>query len=191
MSISRLSERLEPFVPVAAGSSATEALRELSASGGNYAVVLTDVTGIAQPQTLVTEPDLQAVAGEEAPLATLLHRFAGIVLLGADPDDLDIQQLKDLGRVLQRGKAPGLLVERDDRLVGVIPRRAIAEALPLQAVASGGVSRMGNASVPTRGYVCRRCVPPPRRPVRFPAYGLDPPNCPRNPLHGPMTPGIE
>ena len=95
---------------------------------------------------------------------------------------LDTEDLKQFAYLLQQTKAPGLVVYQDNQVIGVIPRGAIARALPLAAITSISTKRLyGDVSVPARTFICRKCGA-----RRRPRVGDEAPICPSDWLHGPM-----
>lgn len=177
-----LAGSLEPFVLIPTSASVTEALTALQEADAVYAVV----GDTNHPQTLVQEDHLASLVDEASrPLAELLDRLPPLLVVDGEVEELDVEDLKQFARLLQQTRAPGLVVYQDNQVTGVVPRSAIARALPLTAITSTGTKRLyGDASVPARTFICHKCNPPPPR--RRPRQGDEAPLCPRDWLHGPM-----
>jgi CBS domain-containing protein len=178
----KLAENLEPFVLIPPSASVAEALAMLQEADATFAVV-----GDANhPQTLAQEDHLAALVDEASrPLTELLDRLPPLLVVDGEVEDLDVKDLKQFARLLQQTRAPGLVVYQDNQVTGVVPRSAIARALPLTAITSTSTKRLyGDANVPARTFICRKCSPP--SPRRRPRQGDEAPICPRDWLHGPM-----
>jgi len=178
----QLAENLEPFVLIPTSASVAEATTKLQKADATFAVV----GDTNHPQTLLMEDHLAVLTDEEdRPLADLLDRLPPLLVVDGDVEGLDTEDLKQFAYLLQQTKAPGLVVYQDNQVIGVVSRGTIAGALPLTAITSTGTKRLyGDASVPARTFICRKCNPPPPR--RRPRQGDEAPTCPRDWLHGPM-----
>lgn len=173
---------LEPFIVLSLSTSVGEALALLRAANEKYAIV----GDTNQPKALMQEDTFQLLEDEDRrSLSEVLERLPSLIVIDEEVDVLDTEDLKDMARFLKEAQAPGLSVYREDRVVGVIPRSAVASALPLSAIASPRTERLyGPAGVPTRTFVCRKCAPLKTR--RRPSRVDEIPSCPRDWLHGPM-----
>ncbi|WP_433264099.1 hypothetical protein ACQPZF_34100 [Actinosynnema sp. CS-041913] len=147
-----------------------------------YVVV---VTSDGHPLGVLGRPELADLGSTAETLTALAHRFPALVVIGGDPDELDVDELFDLAELVGREGLRFVLVERDGQPSGVVPRAAIAEALPLDLLDTAGV-RSGNPDVPALRYVCRKCAPPSFQLPRAPGENGRPPNCRRVFFHGAM-----
>jgi len=177
-----LVENLEPFVLIPTSASVAEALTALREADAPFAVI----GDTNQPQTLLQEDHLADLADEEdRPLVELLDQFPPLLVVDGDVESLDTEDLKQFAYLLNQTRAPGLVVYQHNQVIGVVSRGTVAGALPLTAITSIGTKRLyGDASVPARTFICRKCNPPPPR--RRPREGDEAPICPRDWLHGPM-----
>ncbi|XVV00968.1 hypothetical protein ACQPW3_26550 [Actinosynnema sp. CA-248983] len=160
-----------------------EALRALARAEADHVVV---VTAAGRPVGVSGAADL---AGRSGPLAASTDRFPPFVLVGGEPDELDVAELVDLADVVARTGARHVLVERDGLPVCVVPRAAIAAALPLDAVDAASV-RAGNPDLPSLTYLCTKCTPPRPQMPRVPGPDGGPPLCRVEFFHGPMDPVV-
>jgi hypothetical protein len=176
-----LAGNLEPFILIPTSASVAEALTTLQDTDAIFAVV----GDTSHPQALLQEDHLSALTDEESQVLTeLLDRLPSLLVVDGEVENLDVEDLKQFAYLLQQTRAPGLVVYQDNQTIGIVPRSAIARALPLAAITSTSTKRLyGDASVPARTFICRKCNPPPRR---RPRQGDEAPICPRDWLHGPM-----
>jgi CBS domain-containing protein len=177
-----LAKNLEPYTILTPSTSVGDALALLRKADEKYAIV----GDKNQPQALVQEDTFQLLEGEDhRQLSELLERLPSLVVVDEAVDILDTEDLMDMARLLKEAQTPGLIVYREDKVVGVISRSAVARALPLSAIASSSAERLyGAASMPTRTFICRKCTPLKTR--RRPSLGDEIPTCPRDWFHGPM-----
>lgn len=175
-------EHSASFVLIPTSVSVEEAMRTLQEADAVFAVV----GDSNHPQTVLQEEHLTEFADEEnRPLGQLLQRLPPLLVVDAEVEALDSEDLKQFAYLLQHTGAAGVVIYRDTEVAGVIPRQAVARALPLAAITSTGTKRLyGDANVPARTFICRHCDPPPPR--RRPRLGDEAPTCPRDWLHGPM-----
>lgn len=159
---------------------AREALDRVDAE---YVVV---VTSDGNPLAVLGRPELAGLGTTTDTLTTVAHRLPPLVVIGGDPDELDLDELFDLAELVVREGLRFVLVERDGQPSGVVPRNAISEALPLDLLDTG--VRAGNPNVPALRYVCRKCAPPSFQLPRVPGENGRPPNCRRVFFHGSMEP---
>lgn len=143
------------------------------------------VTADGNPLGVLGRAELAELGETSQTLTALAHRFPTLVVVGGDPDELGPEELFDLADLVVRERLRFVLVERDGLPAGVVPRAAIADALPLDALDSPAV-RVGNPTVPALRYVCRKCAPPSFQLPRAPGEGGRPPNCRRVFFHGVM-----
>lgn len=178
------NENFEEFITILASSTVTEALKMLRESRKPFSVVV----DANQPQTLLQEKHLTELSSHASKtLAELLEQLPSALLVDSRLEVLDTDTLKQLASLLQKTKAPGLIVYQDTEIINVVSRKAIARALPLDALTSketrsGGL--YGDAQVPIHTYICRQCSPPT---YCRPRQG-ETPKCRKNWLHGDMTP---
>jgi hypothetical protein len=177
-----LARNLEPFVLIPASASGAEALTMLQKADAAFAVV----GDTNHPQTVLVEDHLVGLSDEQTrPLAELLDRLPPLLVVDGEMEVLDVEDLKQLAYLLQQTQAPGLVVYQNNQVAGVVSRSTISHELPLAAITSTSTKRLyGDASVPARTFICRKCDPPPPR--RRPRQGDGAPICPRDWLHGPM-----
>jgi hypothetical protein len=145
------------------------------------------VTADGNPLGVLGEQEMRDLGDSQGALTSLADRFPGLVVVGAEPDEFDLDELLELAELLGREGLRFVLVERDGQPAGVVPRAAIADALPLDLLDIGGV-RSGNPDVPALRYVCRKCAPPSYQLPRVPGQDGQPPTCRRVFFHGPMEP---
>ncbi|MEV0680444.1 hypothetical protein AB0I60_28410 [Actinosynnema sp. NPDC050436] len=145
------------------------------------------VTSDGNPLGVLGVPELAELAATSETLTAVAHLFPTLVVVGGDPDELAPDELFDLAELVVRERLRFVLVERDGQPAGVVPRAAIADALPLDAL-DGLAVRTGNPMVPALRYVCRKCAPPSFQLPRVPAEGGRPPNCRRVFFHGATEP---
>ena len=150
-----LAANLEPFILIPTSVPVAEARTTLQNADAIFALA----SDVNHPQTLLLEDHLAALSDEEArPLGELLDRLPPLLVVDGEVEVLDTEDLKQFADLLQETKSPGLVVYQDNQVVGVIPRSAIARALPLTAIASINAKRLyGDVSVPARTFICRRC----------------------------------
>jgi hypothetical protein len=129
--------------------------------------------------------DLQAAVASPGPVPELTRRLPSLVAVELDEDGLPEPVLLELADILGLlPDVPAALVVRDGAPYGVITRADLASALPLELLGDSA-ERLGNApALPSRRYICRKCVPPSRRLPRSTAAG--PPECSLVWAHGPM-----
>ncbi|MEJ2853381.1 MULTISPECIES: hypothetical protein [unclassified Saccharothrix] len=161
----------------------SEALVALGRAEADHVVV---VTAEGRPVGVLGAADLQRMSG---PPAASTDRFPPFVLVGAEPDELGVEELVDLADLVARTAARHVVVERDGVPVAVVPRAAIAAALPLDAVDAAGV-RAGNPDLPSLTYICTKCSPPRPQMPRAPGPDGGPPLCRVEFFHGPMDPVV-
>jgi hypothetical protein len=157
---------------------ASQALAALRSSDAAFALVEDD----GRPQSLVSEQDLERFG--DTPLDRRLDELPALVCINASVGLLDIDDLVRLASLLMNGGAPGFVVLADEQVTGAVHNDDVAAALPLDAIGASRIS--GNPGVPTPWYICYKCQPSPSR--RAPLDGAERPTCPRNWLHGAMTP---
>jgi hypothetical protein len=169
---------LQPVLRVPDAWPASQALAALQASDAAFALVEED----RRPQSLVSAQDLERLG--DVPLAQRLDELPGLVCIDASSGPLDLDDLMRIASLLLEGGAPGFVVLADQQVAGAVSSDDVDAVLPLDAI---GASRMsGDPGVPTPWYICRKCRPSPSR--RAPFDGAERPTCPRNWLHGAMTP---
>lgn len=176
-----LNEPFEEFILISASTTLSEALISLQESGKPFAVV---IDAENRPQTLLQEKHLRELSSQESiPLAEILKQLPSALLVDRNLEVLDTGTLKQLASLLQKTKAPGLMVYQDGQISGIVSRRAIAMALPLDALTSRDTrSDYGDAQVVFRKYICRQCDPPT---FCVPRQG-EAPICDKNRQHGSM-----
>jgi len=176
-----LNESFEEFIPISASTTLSEALKSLQKSGKLFAVV---IDAKNRPQTLLQEQHLSEMSNQESSsLAEILQQLPSALLVDRKLEVLDTDALKQLSRLLRETKAPGLIIYQDDEISGIVSRKKIAKALPLDALTSTDTrSDYGDAQVVFRKYICRQCDPPT---FCFPRQG-EAPICEKNWLHGSM-----
>ena len=185
----QVAQHLEQGLLLSISLPVTDASRQLEQSQHGFAVLI-DKT---QPQTLVQRSDLAGLLNDEHHLLfEFLHQFPPLVLL--DVDDriamLDHDILKFILLLLERLKASGLIVYRDQRVKGIISLDTLIDALPLSALPPSSTTNRdglpGNLVTQTRVYICHTCEKQdPPAPVCIPREG-DVPDCPKHWSHGPM-----
>lgn len=129
--------------------------------------------------------DLEAALASTRPPAELGRDLPSLVTVELDEDGMEEPVLLDLADILGLvPDVPAALVVRNGMPYGIITRADLALALPLELLGDGA-ERLGNApDLPSRRYICRKCVPPSRRLPRSTAAG--PPKCSLVWAHGPM-----
>jgi hypothetical protein len=145
-----------------------------------------------RPLALVQSGDLaQTSEASDRPMAELLSRLASPILV--DTSEMSSDTILDLLMLMEDRNIPGLIVYRDEQIEGVIPQKALDDALPLSDNpfndTRGGGGLYGDPVTPAWAYICRKCEqddPPP--PILLPSQGDSAPTCPKHWLHGPMTP---
>lgn len=169
---------LKPVLRVPDARPASQALTALRSSDAALALVEAD----GRPQSLVSEQDLERLG--DTPLAQRLDELPALVCVDAFSGLLDLDDLMRIASLLLDGGAPGFVVLAGEQVTGAVRDEDVDAVLPLDAI---GVSRMsGDPGVPIPWYICRKCRPSPSR--RAPLDGAERPTCPRNWLHGAMTP---
>lgn len=128
---------------------------------------------------------LEATLAGPYPSSQVRRNLPALVTVELDEDGLEKPVLLDLADVLSLlPDVPAVLVERDGMPHGIITRSDLASVLPLELIGDS-VERLGSApALPSRRYICRKCVPPSRRLPRSTAGG--PPECSLVWAHGPM-----
>lgn len=176
-----LAKKFEQFILLPVSAYVDEALAALRKSDAIFAVM----GDTNHPQTLIREEHLSNLAGEVSrSLSEFLDRLPPLLVVDGEVAFLDAEDLKQFADLLQQTKAPGLVVYQDNQVVGVVSRSVISRALPLTVITPTSTKRLyGDAKVPIRTFVCRKCTPPSRR---RPRQGEEAPICPRDWLHGPM-----
>ncbi|NEO98688.1 MAG: hypothetical protein F6K58_08400 [Symploca sp. SIO2E9] len=178
-----LNQNFEGFITITAATSVAEALKRLEESQKQLAVVV----NANQPQTLLQGKHLTALSSQGSkPLAELLEQLPSPLVVDSGVEVLETADLKQLGNLLKKTKAPGLIIYQNGEVSGIVPRKAIAQALPLDALTSDTTRSdlYGDSQVVARTYVCRQCNPPT---YMRPRQG-ETPSCPKNWLHGNMEP---
>jgi hypothetical protein len=143
-----------------------------------------------RPLAIVQLDDLaQPSDAPDRPLAELLSRFASPILV--DTSEMSSDTILELLMLLEDRNIPGIIVYRDKQIKGVIPQKALDDALPLSDIPLPGTrgELYGDPVTPSLAYICRKCEqddPPP--PILLPSQGDSAPTCPKHWLHGPMTP---
>jgi hypothetical protein len=132
------------------------------------------------PVAVLSAADLDELGDADA-LSTVTERFPPLVTLAAEPDELEFDELVELAELVGREGVRGVLLEGEG--FAVLSRRALAEALPLEALDPGGV-RYGTPDVAPLRFVCRKCTPPSYLLPR--TLNGDPPTCRRVFFHGLM-----
>jgi hypothetical protein len=148
-------------------------------------VVVTTADG--DPLAVLGAVELDALPRNSASLAGLADQFPSLFVLAGEPDELTDSELLDLAELLGREDLPYVLLEREGLAAGVIPRIAVAAALPLNLLDDRS-ERSGHPDVPALRYVCRRCTPPSFQMPRTPLPDGQPPRCRRVFFHGAMEP---
>jgi hypothetical protein len=135
--------------------------------------------------TIAATSVLEAALAGPYPASQVRRHLPALVTVELDEDGLEESVLLDLADVLGLlPDVPAALVERDGMPYGIITRADLASALPLELIGDS-VERLGNApALPSRRYICRKCVPPSRRLPRSTAAGA--PECSLVWAHGPM-----
>jgi CBS domain-containing protein len=170
----------EPYYLIPVTTSVTEALETLRKANLTFAVV----GDINHPQTLLIEENLANLVGEVGnPLSDFLNSLPPLIVID-DVEALDTEDIKDLNITLHDTKAPGLVVYKDNNVIGVISKSTIKNALTLKDLISTTPRLYGDSSVQARTFICRQCDPP--QPRSRPRQGSEVPTCPRNWTHGSM-----
>ncbi|MEU4803487.1 hypothetical protein [Actinosynnema sp. NPDC023587] len=143
------------------------------------------VTADGNPLGVLGVPELAGLGETAETLTAVAHLFPTLVVIAGDPDELSADELLDLADLVVREGLRFVLVERDGLPSGVVPRAAIADALPFD-VLDGLAVRTGDLTVPAPRYVCRKCAPPSFQLPRVPGEDGRPPNCRRILFHGAM-----
>nr|WP_146173733.1 hypothetical protein [Saccharothrix carnea] len=149
-----------------------------------HAVIVTPDGG---PLGVLSMADLRRLGDVTTSFAALADRMPALVVLAAEPDALATAELLDLAELVGRTGIQSVLLEAGGRPVGVVPRAALAAAVPLDLLDGRGV-RAGDPNVPALRYVCRRCTPPSFLLLRTPLPDERRPTCRRIFFHGTMEP---
>jgi hypothetical protein len=150
-------------------------------------VMAMDEEGTRRPLTVMSWADLAGLAAQETPLMRLAEHLPPLVSLDVTGEALDEDTLLATADALALSPAaPGVLVERDGQAIGVLARNKVAAALSLDLLGKGDARFGVIPDVPTRRYICRKCVPPSYRLPRI--TGAQAPACRRVWFHGPMEP---
>lgn len=181
----KIKDKMEPVTSVLDSTTLTDALKLAHQVIGVFAVV--DQEG--QPQALLRDEYLSILTDDDQSktLRELLERFPALLSVDADVENLSTKDLTDFSQLLAATKAPGVAVLANNKAMGVLTRGAIANALPLSALADvGKVRGLSAESLKLKGciYICRKCNKP--HPRRLPRQCDVVPVCPRTLAHGPM-----
>ena len=147
-----LEKHFEPFMQIAASTSAADALAQLRNAPEDFAVV-EDAEG---PRALIQADHLANLAGVgDHSLSDLLDQLPSPVVVDATMAAFDSDDLKQVALLLEQTTAPGLIIYQGKDMRGVISLESIVEALPLDAIPPNRLK--GDPLTPARVYICSTC----------------------------------
>jgi hypothetical protein len=158
-----LKKNMQPYASVKAEVSVAEGLTTLRESGKEFlliTVTANDPPG-EQPASVLREDKLIELAKNQGQkLSELLETLPP--LLELEGDALPYEDLSELLTVLGMTRAAAFVVRSAGGPVGVVPRSAVARALPPEEIAFVGSER-GEMRTSARTYICRKCKPARRK----------------------------
>lgn len=176
-----LSQNAKTYTLIAADCSLADAIKLLRLSNEKFAIIGDE----QHPQTLLSENRLleALINPQDKPLCDILDKLPPLITVDIEVGSLDTNDLSEFAHILQETRAPGIVIIKDGKVDGVIPREAIAQALPVSSlIKSARRALHGDPSTSTRAYRCDTCGA-----RRRPRQAFKDPVCPINPQHGTMS----
>lgn len=181
-----IAEQLASFLFLPAETTLARTRQLLQEAHASFAIIMHD----NHPQALLYEQLLSSLSqDQDKTLGDVLTLLSPLLLVDIDAEEstFESKDMQQLALLLKRTQAQGVVVQRDEHIIGVLARSSIRQALSVSPVPVPGSEKRldGNEGVKPRTYVCRKCSLP--YPRRRPRQGNAVPLCPREPeLHGLM-----
>ena len=170
-----LSANMVNFLCISASTSLADALKAIGSA--NRTILL--VGDAIRAQTLITGDNLNILGiDQNKALSEIIDLLPPLLCVDIDVKVLEIEDLVYFALLLHGTRVPGIAVFERDKIIGIIPRISVVQALPLDPIAEFTKGIFGIPDQRRGIFTCSQCKPPM---FKMPLQGT--PTCP---IHGQM-----